>query len=89
MILRAVQLVSAIAVLPAVAARAAAAESCVDPSSEALRESLNYKAHTPDAAQPCHGCGFFTADKASCGNCTIMSGPVDADGHCDSWSAKS
>jgi hypothetical protein len=35
-------------------------------------------------------CGFFTRDdnKPGCGACTIMSGPVDQTGHCDSWSAR-
>jgi hypothetical protein len=87
---RGVQLVSAFAILPVVATRANAAEACVEPASASLRESLNYKDPTPNAAQPCRACGFFTAtDKSLCGQCVIMSGSVNAEGHCDSWGAKS
>jgi len=67
------------------------AESCVDPSSDSLRSSLNYKVPAADPKQVCGACSFFTPSKANvaCGNCAIMSGPVDAQGHCDSWTAKS
>ena len=67
-----------------------AAESCVDPASESLRTSLHYSNPSPKSGETCSGCGFFGGDgKAACGNCQIMSGPVDAGGHCDSWAAKS
>jgi len=87
---RALQLSAALVVAPAVIRRAHAADSCVDPSSESLRTSLHYTGSAPDPKQACKLCGFFTADtgKPSCGNCMIMSGPVDQTGHCDSWSAK-
>jgi hypothetical protein len=73
------------------AAIGAAAESCVDPSSESLRESLHYSSSSTKPGESCQGCGFFAGDtaKPSCGTCQIMSGPVDAGGHCDSWAAKS
>lgn len=88
-ILRGVQLASAFALLPLAAVRAKAAESCVDPSSESLRESMHYADPAPNPAEACSACGFFTAEgKSACGNCVIMSGPVSAHGHCDSWSAK-
>jgi len=82
----------AVGFLPLIAligSRARAAESCVDPASESLRVSLHYKIVGPGAAQSCATCGFFAAnEKPSCGDCMIMSGPVDAAAHCDSWSAK-
>lgn len=72
------------------AALGAAAESCVDPSSESLRDSLHYASPSPKPGELCKGCGFFSGESAKpgCGNCQIMSGPVDAGGHCDSWAAK-
>ena len=68
----------------------AAAGSCVDPASESLRGSLHYANPSQVANQSCSACGFFTPDaaKGGCGNCVIMSGPVDATGRCDSWSAR-
>lgn len=86
---RGARLVSTFALLPLVVEGAKAAESCTKPASESLRESLNYTDQTPDPTQPCRGCGFFTAEQnPSCGQCVIMSGPVSAQGHCDSWGAK-
>ena len=41
---------------------------------------------SPNPEQPCAKCSFFTPDKAPCGNCMIMTGPVSSNGHCDSWS---
>lgn len=69
--------------------------SCADPSQltdaeNSLRESLQYTNQTADAGKPCKGCAFFrsTADSAQCGTCEILKGPVSAEGHCTSWSAK-
>lgn len=70
-------------------ARAArAAEACVQPESESLRTSLNYTSAGADPAATCAHCAFFTTDAAggACGGCTILGGPVDATGHCDSFS---
>jgi hypothetical protein len=88
---RALQLTLGVAVLPRLVSPARAAASCVDPQSESLRASLHYASVSAVANQSCSGCGFFTADtaKAGCGNCVIMSGPVDQTGRCDSWSARS
>ena len=65
------------------------AEACVEPGSESLRDSLNYVSTTADPSAACARCAFFTAGTAGggCGNCQILSGPVDATGHCDSFSA--
>lgn len=87
---RAFQVTAALAIAPSIVRPARAAESCVDPSSESLRGSLHYASVSPTPNQTCGVCGFFTRDekKAGCGACTIMSGPVDQSGHCDSWSAR-
>jgi hypothetical protein len=86
-IVRGLQLVSALSMIPVVV-RAQEASSCVHHDSESLRESLNYTDSAPTAEQSCKACGFFSEPSGSCGSCAIMSGPVDANGHCDSWSAK-
>ena len=85
---RALHMLTGVALLPLVARRAAA-DSCVDPSSESLRTTLNYLEVSPHPEQACSSCGFFTAGTAPCGNCQIMSGPVSATAHCDSWAPKS
>lgn len=87
------QLLHSIAVLvisPACARIAIAAESCADPGSESLRSSLNYSSPSADPSKACGGCGFYTSDesKQGCGNCVIMSGPVDETGVCDSWAMR-
>ena len=78
------------ALAPQLIPLARAAESCADPASEELRVSMNYSVTAVDPAQSCVTCGFFSPDSAApaCGGCEIMSGPVDAAGHCDSWSPK-
>lgn len=85
-------LAASAALAPQLIPLARAADSCTDPASEALRVSMNYVSKAADAAQSCATCGFFAfaADEAkpACGGCQIMSGPVDAAGHCDSWSPK-
>ena len=88
---RALQLAVGVASLPRLVGTAGAAQSCVDPQSESLRASLHYANPSTVENQSCSGCGFFTADTshAGCGNCVIMSGPVDQTGHCDAWSARS
>lgn len=87
-LLRGMQTVVVFPLLPLVTSRGNAAESCVDPASETLRHSLNYTSSTPKPAEACRACGFFTPREGStCGPCMIMSGPVDANGHCDSWSS--
>jgi hypothetical protein len=67
---------------------ARAAGSCVQPDSESLRASLNYVTTAADASAACAHCAYFAADPAGagCGACQILSGPVDATGHCDSFS---
>ena len=89
-LLRGVSFVSAVSLLP-LAGRAQSAEpACVRVDSEPLRESLSYADPSPDPAISCRNCGFFTAKGAAgCGDCMIMSGPVNATAHCESWSKRS
>jgi High potential iron-sulfur protein len=88
-ILHCVRVVSTACLLPAALRARAAEQTCVDPASASLRESLNYVDPAPDAATQCGACGFFTGEgKQSCGECMIMSGPVSRTAHCDSWGAK-
>ena len=92
---RALQLTTALVAMPRIAGAEASATTsaaaCVDPQSESLRGSLHYASASPVANQTCAGCGFYSAGdtKTGCGNCVMMSGPVDATGHCDSWSPRS
>lgn len=69
---------------------ARAAGDCVQPDSESLRASLNYAGTAADPSGACAQCAFFTADAAGgpCGACQILGGPVDATGHCDSFSPR-
>lgn len=72
-----------------VSAAGAAGAGCADPASESLRESLHYAVGAAGDSQRCSACAFFSApDGKGCGNCQILSGPADATGHCDSWSAR-
>jgi hypothetical protein len=71
------------------------AAACADPQQltdpeKALRASLQYRDQSPDPAKTCRGCVYFgrMADTVECGNCQILNGPVYAQGHCTSWSAK-
>ena len=67
--------------------------ACVDlagmtASEERMRSAVGYTDVSPygDDKQ-CSGCSFFERlPEGDCGHCTILSGPVDAGGHCQSWS---
>jgi hypothetical protein len=83
-----IQLVSAAAALPLVVGRVRAAGACVNSASASMRSALEYTDPAPDPAQACINCGFFTMDKAPCGTCMLMKGPVSSTGHCHSWSDK-
>jgi hypothetical protein len=69
--------------------------SCVNPDDlsegeRSMRVSLNYKDKSPDAAQACKDCAFFTADTAGggCGACELLGGQVSDQGRCESWSER-
>jgi High potential iron-sulfur protein len=87
---RILQFTASCALAPVALEAARAAGTCVDPASETLRTSLHYSNPSAKSGEICSGCAFFSAagSGSTCGNCQIMSGPVDAGGHCDSWAAK-
>jgi hypothetical protein len=83
-------LVSAMVVTTLAGSRALAGEACVRAESESLRAGLNYVDPAPDPQQTCGACAFFTPEAGgACGRCVIMSGPVGASAHCDSWGPRS
>src|SRR5262245_40770021 len=87
---RAIRVIVAAPLLPLVARMANASSACADPASQSLRDSLHYTAASPDPAKPCSACALYTGQSSSaCGQCQIMSGPVDEKGHCDSWAPRS
>ena len=76
-------------------ARADEAGTCVDPAElggadASLRSAMDYTPRSADPEIRCSGCAFFTpwGDDARCGQCALLSGPVDGDGRCVSWSPK-
>jgi hypothetical protein len=75
------------------AASAGQAAVCADPNKldsgqMSIRESLNYTETSKDPTKACNGCGFIHEVKDNCGSCMIFNGPVNVNGHCDSWSMK-
>lgn len=84
--------------LPAFAALGAeaapAAKTCSNPddlssTEQALRTSLEYTDRSPDSAKACGSCAFFKRDgEGPCGECHVLNGPVDANGHCSSFNPK-
>lgn len=85
-----IELLPAMLLAPVASRNANAAETCTDHDSESLRASLHYRAVAPDLEKACSSCSFFEPEQPEgCGNCQILSGTVDATGHCDSWSEKS
>jgi hypothetical protein len=68
----------------------AKAASCASPqgADASLRESLHYVESSPNPAQRCSGCSFFSDPKGDCGSCMIFNAPANINGHCDSWSAR-
>lgn len=71
-----------------------AGAACVDAdelsdSVASMRESLEYTDTAPDAKQSCSGCEYFKPAKAgdTCGPCNVLTSPVNAKGHCVSWTS--
>jgi hypothetical protein len=84
-----IQIIS-LCVFPMGVVQADGTDTCTDSASEGLRNSMHYTGAGPDPRQTCSGCAFFNQDgaKQPCGQCVILSSPVNPKGHCDSWSAK-
>jgi nitrous oxide reductase len=78
-------------VVAAGAAARANAASCASPqgADASLRASLHYVESSPNPAQRCSGCSFFSDPQGDCGSCMIFSAPANINGHCDSWSPRS
>ena len=66
---------------------------CADPAGgdRSLRDSLHFTEMSPNPKESCKACGLFHAEAGPgpmCGHCDIFNGPANANGRCDSWSAK-
>jgi hypothetical protein len=64
---------------------------CSDPtrlsdSENSLRTSLHYSEQAPEPDKACARCAFFNSAENGCGICSLLKGPVNPHGHCDSWS---
>ena len=75
--------------------KAPKAQACAGPdtltSSEAsLRDASHYVEAATDPAKVCTDCEFFQPGETGsfCGKCTVLLGPANPRGHCDSWAAK-
>jgi hypothetical protein len=60
-------------------------------SDVSMRTSLGYADVSPNPAEVCGGCQYFTAEGSGggCGSCQLLPGQVSSKGRCNSWSAKS
>jgi len=56
-----------------------------------LRRSLEYRDTSPHGAvKSCSACAFYVAaGKNECGQCTLVKGPINPGGYCNSWAQKS
>ncbi|HEX2675981.1 MAG TPA: high-potential iron-sulfur protein [Polyangiales bacterium] len=55
------------------------------------RQRLGYIERSPDVSQRCDNCSVFRAGLLganSCGECTLLKGPVNPAGYCSAWVAK-
>ena len=54
-----------------------------------VRENFEYVEKAPDPSQTCDVCEFYKqpASGEYCGGCTLFAGPVNPQGHCNSFSA--
>jgi len=59
-------------------------------AAEQLRTALEYQDRSPHAeAKNCANCQFYrTAPKNECGACTLVQGPINPAGYCNSWARK-
>ena len=55
-----------------------------------LRAALEYKDSSPEAdAKSCANCQFYgPAPEGECGTCTLIQGPINPGGYCNSWAPK-
>ena len=64
--------------------------SALSEDDRALRSQLEYRDLSPYAeTKSCSKCAFYKAGKKNeCGKCTLVKGPINPRGYCNSWSAK-
>ncbi len=55
-----------------------------------LRRSLEYQDASPHGeTKSCSSCAFYVAaGKNECGRCTLVKGPINPGGYCNSWAQK-
>ncbi len=61
------------------------------PEQRTQRQALSYVDRTPNASQRCEVCNFYTqpSQPNACGGCTLNIGPVNPQGYCSSYVARS
>ena len=61
------------------------------PDQRTQRQALAYVDHAPNPSQRCEVCNFYTAaaQPNTCGGCTLNLGPVNPQGYCSSFVARS
>lgn len=63
------------------------AVTCGDVNAEqqAMRTTLQYVDHGPDAARHCSGCQLYTGTATACGSCQVLQGEINPQGSCTSF----
>jgi hypothetical protein len=68
------------------------ADTKVSEADQSSRASMGYVHESTNPSQKCAGCAFFHEAEGGggCGTCDVLSkGPVNPNGHCNAWSARS
>lgn len=54
-----------------------------------MRSQLQYMDHSTNPQKICSGCKLYKAGgENACGSCTVVKGPINPAGNCQSWVAK-
>ncbi|MBL8603402.1 MAG: hypothetical protein JNK72_15865 [Myxococcales bacterium] len=84
----------ALVVLGAGAAGCKKALACTDTAGLSAaelsaRQALQYNDHAADPSRACNRCRFFqSAGPDSCGHCTLVKGPINPNGGCNGFNAR-
>lgn len=64
--------------------------SALNEGEKKTRESLQYVDKSPHAGKTCANCQLFQppAGGTGCGGCTVVKGPINPAGYCNSWVQK-
>ena len=64
--------------------------SDLNKAAKMLRNELQYQNTSPHGKEKdCSNCQFFRpAKKSQCGGCTMVQGPINPEGYCNSWAPK-